>query len=320
VAEVTLGLPETTSLLGVPLFPPTWQYARFRLEKDLDQARQAVKRAPDDPEALIWLGRRTAFLWQFRDALEIFSQGIERWPEDPRFYRHRGHRLLNLRRFDEAIADLTRAEKLMKARPDEVELDGRKDAPPIPTFTLHTAVWYHLGIARFANGEFEPARQAFASFLAAAKNDDARMIATEWLYITLRRMGRDSEAKELLASVRPDVVLTDGAEFRDRLLFYRGERSLRDLLGSQENEAQVSTYGFGVGEWYLAEGRKPEAEAMFRRVVAGQMWAVLPLIAAEAELVRMSSIPASPPASPRAPVPPSPGTSESAPAPPPAPS
>jgi len=48
-----------------------------------------------------------------------------------------------------------------------------------------------------------------------------------------------------------------------------------------------ATAGYGVGNWHFYNGRTAEAEAVFRRVVAGRQWPAFGHIAAEAELKRM---------------------------------
>jgi tetratricopeptide (TPR) repeat protein len=58
---------------------------------------------------LIWLGRRTAYLGRYKEAIEILSTGVEAFHEDARFFRHRGHRYITIRCFDLAIDDLKRA-------------------------------------------------------------------------------------------------------------------------------------------------------------------------------------------------------------------
>src|SRR6185369_7633408 len=86
---------------------------RREFETRLAEAR---KNAEADPGAdnLIWLGRRTAYLGHYKAAIQIFTQGAEKFPDDARFLRHRGHRLVTLRCFDLAIADLNHATKLIK--------------------------------------------------------------------------------------------------------------------------------------------------------------------------------------------------------------
>ena len=72
---------EATSLLGKPLVsPPVADSVRARLEADLAAARSALDRAPADPDARIWVGRRLAYLGRYRDAIAMFTAGVERFP------------------------------------------------------------------------------------------------------------------------------------------------------------------------------------------------------------------------------------------------
>src|SRR5690606_8383587 len=89
---------EALSLLGQPLFAPAIDGdARRRMEAQLAEARAAYERQPNDADAIIWLGRRLAYLGYYRDAIEVFSEGIAKHPDDARFYRHRGHRFITTR-------------------------------------------------------------------------------------------------------------------------------------------------------------------------------------------------------------------------------
>jgi dipeptidyl-peptidase-4 len=87
--------PEATSFLGEPLYPlaPSAEgLAKY------DEARKTWQAAPTDVDAIIWYGRRTAYLGRYRDAIRIYSDGIELHPEDARLYRHRGHRFISTRK------------------------------------------------------------------------------------------------------------------------------------------------------------------------------------------------------------------------------
>ena len=101
---------EATSLLGRKLAsPPLSPESRARMEAQLATAMAAWDKNRDDVEALIWAGRRTAYLGRFRDAIAIYAEGIKRHPNDARLYRHRGHRYLTVREIDLAIADFEKA-------------------------------------------------------------------------------------------------------------------------------------------------------------------------------------------------------------------
>ncbi len=284
--------PEAVSLLGTPLYlperPPERQAA---LEADLAEARAAYEADPDDLDHIIWLGRRTAYLWRYRDAIAVFTEGLAKYPDEPHLLRHRGHRYISVRDFDRAVADLERAAAVIAGTEDEVEPDGQPNAAGIPTSTLHTNIYYHLGLAHYLRGDFEKARDAYQKCLDAATNDDMRVAASDWLYMTLRRLGRDDEAAAVLAPITEDMELIENHAYHRRLLMYKGERSPESLLHvADEADADLTfaTQGYGVGNWYLYNGEPERAKAVFERVIASGYWPAFGYIAAEADLARMA--------------------------------
>ena len=59
-------------------------------EKKLAKARSEHVADTNDPDKLIWYGRRTAYLGDYKKAIHIYSEGIRMHPADARMYRHRG--------------------------------------------------------------------------------------------------------------------------------------------------------------------------------------------------------------------------------------
>lgn len=261
-------------------------------EAKLAEARAAVERAPDDADALIWLGRRTAYLGRYREAIEIFSRGIAQHPDDARFYRHRGHRYITLRDFDRAIADLEKASRLIDGKADEIEPDGLPNARNIPTSTLQSNVWYHLGLARYLKGDFGGALAAYEECLKVSTNPDMLAATSHWLYMTLRRLGREEEARRVLEPIHAGMDIIENQAYHRLLLMYKGELSPEDLKAGAAGDLDPPTIGYGLGNWYLYNGRREEAVKTFREVLAGGNWPAFGFIAAEAELKRMGEAPA----------------------------
>ena len=107
--------PEAMSLLGKPLHAAALPAeTRVRLEANLATAKAEFEKNPASVDAAIWLGRRTAYLGRFREAIAIYSAAITKHPGDARLYRHRGHRYITVREFDNAIADLTKAASFVR--------------------------------------------------------------------------------------------------------------------------------------------------------------------------------------------------------------
>jgi tetratricopeptide (TPR) repeat protein len=267
--------------------PPVSAEARREMETQLSSARLRYEASPNDPEAIIWLGRRLAYLGRFREAIETFGEGIKKFPLDARFYRHRGHRHITLRRFDLAIADFEKAARLIKGKTDEVEPDGQPNARNTPTSTLQFNIWYHLGLAYYLVGNNSKALDSYRECLKVSKNPDAIVATSHWLYMTLRRMKRDREAAKVLEPVREGMDIIENDGYYRLLLMYRGAtkpETLEQLALKQEGSAGSYSILYGVGNWYLYNGRRAEALALFFRMLEGKQWTSFGYIAAEADL------------------------------------
>jgi tetratricopeptide (TPR) repeat protein len=285
--------PEATSLLGRPLVPPApSEQARPTLEANLAKAQEAYKANPGDADAIIWLGRRLAYLGRYRDAIATFSEGIQKHPKDARMYRHRGHRYITVRELDRAVADLTRAAELVTGRPDEVEPDGAPNARNIPTSTLNTNIYYHLGLANYLQGKLEPALKAYRECERFSKNPDMLVATSHWLYMTLRRLDRVGEAKQVLEPIRANMEIIENTSYHKLLMLYKGEEKPDALMASlTDGSLDAVTIGYGVGNYHLYNGRKDQATTTFRSIVEKQavQWPAFGYVAAEAELARDKS-------------------------------
>lgn len=289
---------EAISLRGDTLRAvPLPEDVQTRRREQLDEARQAFEANPGDPDALIWLGRRTAYLGQYREAIEIFTRGIEQHPDDARMYRHRGHRYITVRLLDRAVADLEQAAALTEGQPDEVEPDGLPNPRNIPTSTLQSNIWYHLGLAYYLKGDFESALRAYRKCVRVSANPDMQVATSYWLHMTLNRLGRHGEAAAALDPITADMDIIENQAYHRLLLLFKGELPLSAMFEtSEETDVPLAnaTVGYGVGSWQLFNGREEEAGEVWRRVLGGSAWAAFGYIAAEAELARSSAPTASP--------------------------
>ena len=250
--------PETLSLLGKPLVPPSISPDRRRaLEADLAAARAAYDKSPEDVDGAIWLGRRTAYLGRFGEAIEIYTRAIETHPDDPRLYRHRGHRYITLRKFDLAIKDFHRAADLVDGKPDQVEPDGQPNARNIPTSTLNSNIYYHLGLAYYLKGEFADARAAYQKCLEFSKNPDMLVATTNWLYMTLQRLGLKDDAQRALQPITPGMDVIENDAYYRLLMAFKGGAPLASLKSSTRRIDAV-TIGYALGNLSIAGGRIEE--------------------------------------------------------------
>jgi tetratricopeptide (TPR) repeat protein len=257
---------------------------------DLPAARARWMAAPADLDAIVWYGRRTAYEGRFEEALAIYGEGLRHHPGEPELLRHRGHRHLSLRRFEEARLDLERAARLIEGRPDRIELDGAPNPFGVPRGTLHTNVWYHLGLAYHCLRRDEEAARAFAQCLAAATNDDFRVAAAYWRTLALLHLGRTAEARALagLYATRP-LELMESHDYAELLALFAGARSRAlDALAEPAAPLSHATLAYGVAMWQRLEGREPEARAQLEALLAAEPSSAFGRLAAEVELARLA--------------------------------
>ena len=263
--------------------PPLSAAARTTMEAQLAAAEAALAKSPNDPDALIWVGRRLAYLGRYHDALKTFTDGINRFPKDARFYRHRGHRYLTVREIDRAIADFEQAVTLTAGMPDQIEHDGQPNDRNIPTSSLQSNIWYHLALARYLKRDFTGAAAAWTKSRDVLDNDDNRVAATAWLYVSLRRAGKDAEAAAALAPIRASMSVIENQSYLNLLLLHKGERTEAEVLGGAGEGSAGSAVRYGVSLWHLVNGRTERARAMWRSIAQAPDWPSFGVLAAEAE-------------------------------------
>ena len=282
---------QAISLLGDTLrtFPIPAE-TRSRYENQLTSAKSAYDHTPSNADSIIWFGRRLAYLGRVREAINVYSRGIAIHPDNPWLYRHRGHRYITVREFDNAIRDFERAASLVAGKADEVEPDGQPNARNIPIGTLHSNIDYHLALTHYLKGDFNRALPIYDRELKSATNDDRRVSIAHWYYMALRRLGRDAEAAEVLQFVKASLDIIENDTYHKLLLLYRGELPADSILAvnsAGEMSVADATAAYGIANWHLYNGRRDEAIKLFRRIVSGGQWGAFGFIAAEAELARM---------------------------------
>lgn len=281
---------EAISLLGDTLSTPEIDPANFdSLNSDLIRAVINYRVDPEEIPSIIWLGRRTAYVGEYREALRIFTEGVYKHPEDPRMYRHRGHRYITLRKFDLALEDFTSAEDLMRNLPDQVEPDGLPNEAGIPTSTLKSNVFYHQGLAHYLKGDFTSAAESYRKAESLELTEDMKIAFLYWHYMALKRDGNDMEAGVLLHDVNSEMELLENDAYLNLLLVFKGVFEPDHLLESGADALQNATLAYGIGNWHYMNGRTERAYEIWQNIYdpESSQWPAFGFIAAEAELARI---------------------------------
>jgi len=261
----------------------------------LAEAEAVHLEKPNEADSIIWLGRRTAYLGNYKKAVWIFSSGIKLHPNDARFYRHRGHRYITLRCFDDAIKDLEKAAEITNRSPDVIEPDGLPNARNIPTSTLQTNIWYHLGLAYYLKGDWNMAAAKFMfsyNIAYTAKNSDMMIASAYWVYMSAARYGKPqrADADRLLKNkIKDDLDIIENHDYYKLIKLNKELLKAEDLLKEFQGNANTlgsASLGYGLGNYYFYNGDKEKAFAIFNKIVAGNQWASFGYISAEVELQR----------------------------------
>ncbi len=272
---------QAISLSGKPLYslPPS-----ERVINALTTAKQDYDEDPDNADNIIWYGRRVAYTGDYRRAIDIFSEGIRKFPDDARMYRHRGHRYISIREFDRAIADLERASELIEGTENETEPDGAPNALNIPVSSLHGNIWYHLGLAYYLKQDWDNAFRAYKNGFDAGRNDDNRVSTTHWLYMILQRKGDPEAAAKVLDVISTDMNVIENMSYHNLCLFYKGEITLSELIGENEDSPAGAAVMYGAANWHYYNGDVEKAREMLDAMVDTDGWSAFGVIAAEADL------------------------------------
>lgn len=287
--EVSEGA-ETYSLLGhtldrQELDQNTYDVYREKYEEAFADYREDAY----DAENLIWLGRRTAYLGQYREAVNIFSEAVNKHPEDPRMYRHRGHRYLTLRMFDQAADDFEKAAELMADMDDQIEPDGLPNELNQPTSTLKSNVFYHHGLVEYLREDYEAAIDLYEQALDLDLTNDMRIATLYWYYMALKRNGNDELAGDAIEDVNPDIEIIENEAYLNLLLVFKGVFDSNRFIESGDDPLQNVTIGYGIGNWHYINGRQDRAYVIWQDIYDEGNWPAFGYIAAEAELARRES-------------------------------
>lgn len=212
------------------------------------KAIEEVKADPTNPDKYMALGlclRRQMF---FREAIEAYSIGLSYDPFRCLLYRHRGHAYVNIGLYHQAAADF---ETGLRIDPKNWDC------------------WYHLGLSYHLMGSYERALKAYESCYALAPSDEFRICTADWMCMTLMKMGRLDEMREVAARIHPDMVPGGSAGYFERVLVYNGTRTADEVLALAEtkDDHMFATYSYGLAVYYeFVTGEKDKAKRILERI------------------------------------------------------
>ncbi|MFY0689545.1 MAG: tetratricopeptide repeat protein [Cyclobacteriaceae bacterium] len=267
---------------------------RQQRESKLAQAEADYLNKPDEANSYIWYGRRLAYLGRYHEAIDIYTEGLNRFPKSYKLLRHRGHRYLTIRQFDLAIEDLKNAVFYSNNEPNfEIEQDGIPNAMNRPLSNTKFNIWYHLGLSYYMKGNYDKAISSFRKCQDYSNNNDLMVRTVNWLYASYRKLGNVEGAQSLVVDIPSDLSLIEAENkgYHDLILLYRGFKSPNRLLQTYQGGTGYlnAVIGYGVANYYLVEGRSESAIPLFDRILESDQWDSFGYIASEADKASLSA-------------------------------
>ena len=259
-------------------------------KQKLQQAYSAYRFNNDNADNIIGYGRHLAYAGNFAQAIDIFNDGVEKFPGDARMYRHRGQQFLVVRCFDKAITDLTRAAKIMRKKADVLEPAGIPGALDIVPGTIKTNIYYHLGLAYFFRKNMPAAEEAFNNALKLSKYNDMKIAAASWLNVVLQSQGKKEQADDLWNSLSKESGPVEVEDYRTLLALYHVDKPatpqevdeyLQNLLPEKKSRLSSATLLFGVGYYCHLNNLPEKAGELFEKLKQDGSWGSWGFIAAE---------------------------------------
>jgi len=268
------------SLIGTVLREPDWRpETKARLERDLEIAQAVMSVAPEREDSYIWLGRRLGYLVRYQEAVDVFTEGLERFPDSYKLLRFRGRHLARSREFDRAIADYRRAAELVENVQDSYEPDGIINARHQYLGSYRANIHYYLGQTSWAVGDYESTLRGMerSSTEPLVQHNDRLVATSYWRYLALRKLDQHDAAVRLVAEIPDDLELLENHTYYDGVLFFKGTLTEQELLPRADSIAK-----FAIAMDHHFEGDHSVADTMLREIVESSAQGFWP---AESELL-----------------------------------
>ncbi|MBT5074391.1 MAG: hypothetical protein HOJ34_10775 [Kordiimonadaceae bacterium] len=205
---------------------------------DLEIANIIYASAPLKESSYSWKGRREGFMGNYAKAIEIFTEGMELFPDSYALYRYRGYHLVRNYQFEEGIADLRHAEQLIEDVDVEPIQDGIPGKSNFSPSTFKRNIYFYLAQSSMATGDYNTVIEYMDKSVEAneLRDEDDFLVATSFFkYMAMRKLGRHEEAIEMVKAIPNGLDIIDNHSYYEAIMFLKGRYSRERFEGRADS-------------------------------------------------------------------------------------
>lgn len=213
---------------------------------DLEVANIVSASAPLKESSYSWRGRREGFLGNYAKAIEIFTEGMELFPDSYALYRYRGYHLVRNYQFEEGVIDLRRAEELIENTDVTTVQDGIPGKSNFSPSTFKRNIYYYLAQSSMATGDYNTVIDYMDKAVAAneLRDEDDFLVSTSFYkYMAMRKLGRHDEAKEMIMAIPRGLNIISNSDYYEAIQFLQGRYSRERFVRRAES---LGKYAIGM--------------------------------------------------------------------------
>ena len=207
------------------------------------ELNKALDADPENPQRYLDLGFQLCEESLFREGLEVYSKGLELFPDNAMLYRARAEQYLNCWQLYECQADSVKATAMLP-----------KDWNS----------WYHYAVSSYYLQEYKKCEELSRYLISVCEDEDSKIPPLCWLYRSLMMQGRKDEANKAIEIFYEGMDHIDWHDdYYDCLRLYRGWVKPEELLDKCYRQFPIrdwktSVYSYtvfyGVANWYYLNG------------------------------------------------------------------
>jgi len=226
---------------------------------DLEVANTVSASAPLKESSYSWRGRREGFLGNHAKAIEIFTEGMEFFPDSYALYRYRGYHLVRNYQFEAGIIDLRRAEQLIEnidVAPAQDGIPGKSNFSPS---TFKRNIYYYLAQSSMATGDYNTVIDYMDKAVASneLRDEDDFLVSTSFYkYMAMRKLGHHDEAKEMIMAIPRRLNIISNKDYFDAIQFLQGRYSRERYV---RRAGDLGKYTIGMIDHFNGDDAAAEA-------------------------------------------------------------